>query len=372
MKRLRVAWSFVQHHPWMTVLGAVPLVAIVGFGVVAAGLVPITASSGHWPITEWFLHFAMRRSVVTHALLIEEPGELDRPALVVRGAGHYETGCRECHGAPGDRLPPVPHAMTPHPPELASRVPTWRARELFYIVRHGVKFTGMPAWPAAGRDDEVWAVVAFLRQLPGMSITQYRALALGADNASADAENPDVPPVVSEHCARCHGTDGGGRDGAYPKLSGQRLGYLVRALERYAGGGRQSGMMEPVAATLTENQRVEAARFYAALPPPQPVPAHDPDVLAHGEQLVRLGHPPRGIPACADCHLPAGERVNDAYPMLAGQYPDYMVNQLLLMQARARGGSEYLHLMHEFVDDLDRDQMEAAATYLAAQSARSQ
>jgi cytochrome c553 len=257
--------------------------------------------------------------------------------------------------------------MTPHPPELASRVPTWNERQLFYIVRHGVKFTGMPGWPAVGRDDEVWSVVAFLQQMPGMSAERYRALALGT-GIEADTTPVAVPDIVLQRCARCHGVDGKGPDaGAFPKINGQRLDYLMRTLQRYAAGMRHSGMMEPIAAGLRTPQREEAARYYASLPPPSAVAGQDPARTAAGERLVRQGNPRRHVPACGDCHLPGGARINDAYPGLAGQYPDYLVQQLQLLQSRVRGGSEFVHLMHKFVDNLEEDDMRNAAAFFAAQ-----
>src|SRR5690606_20234340 len=100
------------------------LAAALAFGVAASGIVPIKASSRHWPATDWLLHFAMRRSVATHTLFTEVP-PLDDPARVLRGAGHYEGGCAPCHGAPGRPLPVVPQRMTPHPPALAERIPDW-------------------------------------------------------------------------------------------------------------------------------------------------------------------------------------------------------------------------------------------------------
>src|SRR5688572_16749817 len=146
------------------VLGAGAVLAALGLGVVS-GVVPIAASSGHWWITDRFLHFAMRRSIVTHSLFVTAPPLMD-PALVTRGAGHYELACRPCHGSPDLERPPIAQGMTPAPPYLPPLVAEWQPRHLFYVVKHGVKFTGMPAWPTQNRDDEVWAMVAFLERLP--------------------------------------------------------------------------------------------------------------------------------------------------------------------------------------------------------------
>ncbi len=76
----------MNHWPRYTavILGGL---AIGGFLIAASGIVPIKASSGHWAITDWFLHFAMRRSIATQSLGIESPA-LDGPGLVLKGAGH--------------------------------------------------------------------------------------------------------------------------------------------------------------------------------------------------------------------------------------------------------------------------------------------
>ena len=81
-----------------------------GFLVAASGIIPLKASSGHWPITEWILQFSMRRSIATHSLGVEVP-KLDDPGLVLKGAGHYEIGCRSCHGAPGEWQPRIARAI---------------------------------------------------------------------------------------------------------------------------------------------------------------------------------------------------------------------------------------------------------------------
>jgi cytochrome c553 len=233
-----------------------------GLAVAASGVVPMKASTGHLEITARFLHFAMRQSIVTHAFGIAEPA-LDDEALVMRGAAHYDLACRACHGGADGALPVIPANIVPPPRPLARHAADWRPRELFYIVKHGMKFTGMPAWPAQARDDEVWAMVAFLRALPSLSPDAYNRLA----RAGGRAEPLDLvsaipaPRVVTDNCSRCHGLDGRGRGtGAFPRLDGQQADYLDRALRAYAGGQRHSGIMEPIAAALTATARRALAR----------------------------------------------------------------------------------------------------------------
>ena len=243
------------------------LAALAAGGLLAAasGLLHMSAASGHWAITQWFLEFSQRRSIATHALRVAEPPPLDDPALALRGAGHYETGCRRCHGIPGGQTPVALREMLPQPPDLRDVSARYSSGELFHIVKHGLKFTGMPGWPAPQRDDEVWAMVAFLEMLPSVPPDQYERLVFGDD--AAPAAEPAPPPAVTAICARCHGTDGMGRGpGAFPILAGQRAAYLHLSLRAFAYGGRLSGIMSPVAAGLSDATMREIAEYYSRLP----------------------------------------------------------------------------------------------------------
>ena len=250
--------------------------ALGGFLFAASGIMPIKASSGHWPITAWLLNFTMRRSVITHSLGMNAP-KLDDAALVAKGATHYEFGCRPCHGGPHLPQPVIAGHMTPHPPHLPPEIPKWQPEELFYIVKHGVKFTGMPAWPAQQRDDEVWAVVAFLLKIPKLTAQEYLKVArsLKAPAATIDdlTESKQAPRIITDNCARCHIVDNRARDlSVFPILAGQRTDYLFASLLAFARGERHSGIMQPLAASLTAKDMREIAQYYGNLPAPPPAP----------------------------------------------------------------------------------------------------
>lgn len=348
------------------------LAAIGGFLYLWAGLVPISASSGHWPVTHWILHFTMRSSVRTQSLGIEPP-PLDDPALVLKGAGHYETGCVPCHGAPGQERSLIVRKMTPEPPYLPPKIPEWERRELFWIVKHGVKFTAMPAWPALERDDEVWALVAFLERLPEMSPERYIELANDPSATPSAGGTPDhrrppddpLVPVLA-NCARCHGADGNGRsEGAFPKLAGQSEPYLLASLQAYATGERHSGIMQPIAADLDPVILHELARYYAELPKTgagKPVERGD----AAGFPAARVEDRESNLPRCKHCHGPKEGPRNPLYPDLAGQYANYLALQLELFQKGKRGGSEYANVMHSVARRLDSRQIREIAEYYAS------
>ncbi len=312
-------------------------------------------------------------SVSTHTISIEAP-PLDEPWMSLKGATQYELSCAPCHGSPELRLPRIARGMTPHPPYLPPTISEWKNVELFYIVKHGVKFTGMPAWAAQQRDDAVWAMVAFLRLLPRLNAEEYRRMV--SDPASARGEVASLsnltmpagtPRAVIESCARCHGADGLGRGlDAFPKLAGQRPDYLHASLQAFARGERHSGIMEPIAAGLNAEEMRELARHYASLPPEQSSSSPSPDtaqLIALGEAIAQRGIPNQRIPSCAACHNPADVPLNPRYPALAGQYADYLVLQLMLFKNENRGGTEYAHIMRQIAAQMTPEQMRVVAMY---------
>ncbi|HWN44163.1 MAG TPA: c-type cytochrome [Thermoanaerobaculia bacterium] len=341
-----------------------------GFLVAASGIIPIKASSGHWPITVWFLKFSMHRSFSTHSLGVKVP-RLGDPGMVLRGAGHYETGCRPCHGSPDLPQPRIAAAMLPVPPYLPPVIHEWKPAELFSVVKHGVKLTGMPAWPSQQRDDEVWAMVAFLLVMPELDAEEYRRLVHGGIPATGGGEPmpdllaPEKPPkAVLETCARCHGADGRGRvRGAFPRLAGQRPTYLHASLRAFARGERHSGIMGPIAAGLSPAEMRDLARYFASLPAAPAVRPEFSEAVERGRVIAHRGIPGRKVPSCADCHGPGAVRRNPVFPVLAGQDALYLVQQLELFKKKHRGGSPWAHLMHPVAGRLSTEQMRDVALY---------
>jgi len=127
---------------WKKLAGLVVLGMGTALLVGWSGFVSISAASGHWTLTRWFLGWTMKNAVETQAMLITKPQsvDLDDPALILRSAGHYATGCAACHGAPGVPQSPVVEEMVPGPPRLEGKIGEWSDEELFWIVKNGIKW----------------------------------------------------------------------------------------------------------------------------------------------------------------------------------------------------------------------------------------
>ncbi len=338
-------------------LAALPFVVLFATWI---GFFNVGASSGHWKITDWFLHFAMRSAVRTYALAVEVPDELP-PYAIQPAAGHFARGCAICHGAPGEARSPAVNLMLPHPPDLAGKVGEWTDAQLFRIVKHGVRFTGMPAWPTQQRDDEVWAMIAFLRELPAMDEATWRDLAYG-DSEPAIGQTPDFDRALAE-CTRCHGEDGRGHSPVTPVLAGQNETYLLESLEAYVDGRRHSGVMGIPASAVDSKLFAGLARHFSALPAPSPPAPSDPTLIARGEEIARRGIERHDVPACLGCHGRPDR--NPVYPEIAGQPAAYLALQLKLFRSDNRGGTRFEHLMRNAAKKLSDEDITALAAYFA-------
>src|SRR6186713_690881 len=115
----------------------------------------------------------------------------------------------------------------------------WQPNDLFWIVRNGFKYTGHAHWVAIEREDEIWAVVAFLTQIQKLDAKAYRDLALGnvhlSQTSGAELATLESVPRASSACARCHGDEGQWPlSNVVPILHGQPPVYLLASLKAYA------------------------------------------------------------------------------------------------------------------------------------------
>jgi mono/diheme cytochrome c family protein len=182
---IRLARSW--HKLALAIGGTLGIAVVLVLAVVYSGVYNVAASRGHPAWLDWFLALGMRRSVSSQSSGVLSP-PLDSPDLVRLGGAHFHFGCANCHGAPGQAENPIYDHMLPSPPRLELEADSWTSAQLFWIVRHGIQYAGMPFWSGDGRDDEIWAVVAFLRVLPELDAASYLSLVSGREAHAARRE----------------------------------------------------------------------------------------------------------------------------------------------------------------------------------------
>lgn len=147
------------------------VIGIIGVGAfVYSGIYNIGADDHHIRPVYAFMQTLREHSIASRSKNLTVPN-LDDPQLILKGAGQYAAMCTGCHLAPGMADSEIRPGLYPQPPELAK----FRAdpREAFWVIKHGIKMSAMPAWGSSHDDATIWSMVAFLQKLPDLSPMQY-------------------------------------------------------------------------------------------------------------------------------------------------------------------------------------------------------
>jgi len=157
-----------------TLLLLVMVMLVAGTAFVWLGVYNVAADDPHWRSTHRLMETIRGRSIATRAGALELP-KLDDETLIRQGAGNYHSMCVGCHLYPGASDTELSLGLYPAPPtwsELGATDP----REAFWVIKHGVKMSGMPAWGKSMDDRYIWGMVALLQRLPQMTAANYQAL----------------------------------------------------------------------------------------------------------------------------------------------------------------------------------------------------
>lgn len=154
----------------------VTIVAIIvaGLAVIFSGVFNVAATWEDNPAVAWALHKTFIRSVQSRAGTTAPAPFTD--VQVKAGAHLYNETCVYCHGGPGKDPVDIGQGLNPEPPFLSDTVGTWTAPQLFWIVKNGVRMSGMPGFGKTHKDEDLWNVVAFIQRLPQMKPEQYDEL----------------------------------------------------------------------------------------------------------------------------------------------------------------------------------------------------
>ena len=162
----------------VTLLAGLAVLLLAGLLFIFSGVYDVAATSEDGGLIEWVLETTRERSVhrAAESLEIQVP-RLDDPRMIRSGLVRYHALCATCHGAPGIQISATGQGLNPFPPELAGEVGEEEPLELFWVIKNGIKMTGMPAYGVTHGDEEIWEIVAFLKRMPQLSPAEYEALA---------------------------------------------------------------------------------------------------------------------------------------------------------------------------------------------------
>ena len=154
-----------------------------GLGAAALGIYwgayNVAADDPHSESVYRLLAAVRDRSITVRAADINVPPDLSEPGRIASGAGQYVDMCSSCHLAPGMKRTEISRGLYPRAPELRRGSRATPAED-FWVVKHGIKATGMPAWGVTHSDKLLWDLVAFVRKLPELSADEYQAIVRSA------------------------------------------------------------------------------------------------------------------------------------------------------------------------------------------------
>jgi cytochrome c553 len=170
------------------------VLGLLGGGLfIYSGVYPIGADVPHNKVTYWLLETVRERSIAQAASDIKIPDNLNNPSRLLAGGADYNDMCAGCHLKPGKKESDLTIGLYPSPPDLTAITDIYEQQQLnkayvsenmteeaiqrqFWIIKHGIKASGMPAWGPTHSDERIWNMVAFLQRLPTLSEDQYQIL----------------------------------------------------------------------------------------------------------------------------------------------------------------------------------------------------
>ena len=183
----------------------IPVTAFMGATAVSvgaylySGLYDIGADIPHWPTTIKIVETVRERSIASRTKAIEVPN-LENPQLVLKGAEQYAAMCVDCHSAPGMDDSDIRLGLYPKPPALSKT--HIDPKVAFWVIKHGIKMSGMPAWGRSHDDIMLWSIVAFINRLPEMTPQEYKDIIA---KAQADEEMTPMSAEREAQDAHKHG-----------------------------------------------------------------------------------------------------------------------------------------------------------------------
>ncbi|HEY6984167.1 cytochrome c [Reyranella sp.] len=180
-------------------LGLIVLVAVCAAGMslfVQSGAYDVAADAPHSGPLLHLLDAVRARSVAVRAEDIVRPDDLGDPRRVASGAGLYNEMCSGCHLAPGMEPTEISQGLYPRAPEL-TRPTGLTPEQEFWVIKHGIKMSGMAAWGVTHSDTLIWNLVAFIDKLPSLSADDYRAATKDSGEEHQHMMH-DMPPGSSE------------------------------------------------------------------------------------------------------------------------------------------------------------------------------
>jgi mono/diheme cytochrome c family protein len=152
---------------------------------VYSGWYNVSAMNDESGLMKWVFNSTKSNSIESRLKEISVP-DLNDLAMLKEGFEHYNEMCVSCHGVPGEEESELSKGLNPPAPYLVESVKHSDEKELFWVIKNGIRMTGMPAWGKTHSDEKIWAIVAFMKTLPKLTPEEYNKMGDGSEDMGED------------------------------------------------------------------------------------------------------------------------------------------------------------------------------------------
>ena len=140
------------------------VITVVGLGFAYFGWLPTNADAVPPQLERRIVMHALDASMERHAARVNNPLAATDDNII-DGMKIYTMNCALCHGTLDNKPSSLEKSFYPPAPQLIFDPPDDPEWHIFYAIRTGVRYTGMPAWSKALSDEEMWKVTMFLSRV---------------------------------------------------------------------------------------------------------------------------------------------------------------------------------------------------------------
>lgn len=175
--------------------------------LIYTAVIPVAASKTESPMLAWLMHTTYERRLASQAKEINLPSDLDSKKRQLAGARSFDEMCSTCHTPPSQMPTVVAQGLNPSPPKLADLMPHRAPAEAFWVIKNGVKMTGMPGFGATHSDNSLWDLVGFIRIARNLDENSYEQIIKEANLVITNHDEHDHKHGGSAHSQSMSNTD---------------------------------------------------------------------------------------------------------------------------------------------------------------------
>ncbi|MFW6340992.1 MAG: c-type cytochrome [Wenzhouxiangella sp.] len=169
-------------HGLITLLLAGLIAALVAATIIVGGRFDVSVSAQLPPPIHDLIHLT-RVNAVKRATrdLQGRPADLNDRQVLLDAVRSFQALCADCHSPPGFPTPPLARSLNPPPADLTEVAGKRTLEELFWVTKHGIRMSAMPAWGQSQSDERLWAIATLVAHFAELSAAEYRAVSTAAE-----------------------------------------------------------------------------------------------------------------------------------------------------------------------------------------------